>query len=364
VLASVFNVAIALRLFLGVFFAPPLDPSLMGEGQSHVHDPTFSMLLGPVILGVVSLLLGVWPALTNPLIAQAASAVLAETVKVKLAVWHGITTPLILSVTAIALGFGLYLVYGWASMLVERLLRVSFNSVYDGALAGLNKFARIVIRVLQNGALRYYLMTILVASTLLVGYALLAYGWEKVDWLNIKLNAVRPSELLLSGVIIVMAIAVTRVQRRLAAIAGMGVIGALVSLFFVLFSAPDLALTQLVIETLMVIVFLLVFHFLPRFFNEYTSRLARARDLLISVMVGLAAAGLVLFATGTHFAEGSGIAKYFKDNSYVLAHGHNVVNVILVDFRGFDTLGEISVLTIAATGIYALLKGRLDKSES
>ncbi len=359
-LAAVLNVAIALRLFHGVFFAPPPQA---GHTDAHPHDPPPAMLLGPAVLGGLSVLLGVWPALANSLVAQAAAAALGESVKVELAVWHGVTPPLILSIAAIALGVGLYLLYDRAAALVGRLTPVSFNRVYDGAVAGLYQSARAVTGLLQNGSLRYYLRTILLTAALLTGCVLLVYGLDIVDWQRIRLDVITPAEALLSAIIIAMTFVVTRATSRLAAIAAMGVIGALVSLFFVLFSAPDLALTQLVIETLMVIVFLLVVHFLPRFFQEDASRLERVRDLIVSAAIGLTAAGLVLFATGAHFT-GGGIAEYFIAQSYAAAHGRNVVNVILVDFRGFDTLGEITVLTIAATGIYALLKGQVGKSRA
>lgn len=353
-LASLLNVAIALRLFHGVFFARAPQPL---EAHIHPHDPPLAMLVGPAVLGMASLVLGIGPGLVNSLIAQAASAALGESVKVKLALWHGVTPPLMLSLAAILAGSGLYLIYDRAAGVISHLARFSFNRLYDNALAALFDIAGVVTRTLQNGTFRYYLMTILATCTLLVGGVFVAYGGDVIARSNLQLAPPRPYEILLAIVIIVMALMVTQAKGRLAAIAGMSVIGALVSLFFVLFSAPDLALTQLVIETLMVIVFLLVFHFLPRFFEESTSRLARARDAAISTLVGLVAAALVLFAAAAHFQAG-GIAEYFIQNSYRLAHGRNVVNVILVDFRGFDTLGEISVLTIAATGIYALLKGK------
>jgi multicomponent Na+:H+ antiporter subunit A len=250
-------------------------------------------------------------------------------------------------------------------------LRPVFNALYDAALNGLLKGAVRVTRVVQNGTLRYYLMTILLAGASLVGWTLITRFWFPAGWSGgLTAGAGSPTgapgfrwpqttwptatELLLAATILAMALAVARVHQRLAAIAGLGIIGALVSLLFVLYSAPDLALTQLIIETLMIIVLLLVFHFLPRFFHEYSTRWARGRDLAISAFVGLVMAALVLFATGAPPAEG-GIGTYFVENSYKLAHGRNVVNIILVDFRGLDTLGEIAVLAIAAVGITALL---------
>jgi multicomponent Na+:H+ antiporter subunit A len=359
--ASLINVAIGLRLFVGVFFrkAPEpgtmlLDENLGGHASHPIHDPPFGMLLGPMVLGAATLLFGMFPGLINGLVSASAGVSLGEVIDVKLALWHGINTPLTLSLTALGLGVALYLVYSPSVKIMSALLRPALDRFYEWTLQFLMDGSKAVTAFLQNGTLRYYVMVILLSSTLLVGYALLGpAGGIPIP----QVAAPNLAELLLSTSLIITALMVTQARGRLAAIAGLGVIGALVSLFFVLFSAPDLALTQFIIETLMVIVFLLVFHFLPRFFDEFTSRSGRLRDLGISTLVGLTATGLVLFSTANHFT-GPGIAEYFVENSYKLAHGTNIVNVILVDFRGFDTLGEITVLVVAATGIYAMLKSR------
>lgn len=357
VLASSINVAIALRLFYGVFFRKISEHSMGKTSTSKAaHDPPFAMLLGPLILGCLTLFFGVYPGSLDGLISRSAEATLLQVLDVHLALWHGINLPLLLSVTALLLGGGLYAIYGSAARWIGNLVHPFFDGIYQGTLQTLMSGSQVVTNYIQNGTLRYYLMTILLTSTLLVGYALLFPAG------GVLIPQVGPpslAELLLSTSLIVTALMVTQAKGRLAAIAGLGVIGALVSLFFVLFSAPDLALTQFIIETLMVIVFLLVFHFLPRFFDEFTSKPGRMRDVVISTLVGLTAASLVLFSTTNHFV-GPGIAEYFVENSYTLAHGTNIVNVILVDFRGFDTLGEITVLVVAATGIYAMLKSRIN----
>jgi multicomponent Na+:H+ antiporter subunit A len=357
VVASLLNVAIALRIVVGIFFAPVPErenPDSAAANATHVHDPYFSMLIGPGILAGLTIIFGLVPGWLNSLITQASRVILDEEPQVKLAIWHGINPALILSILAISAGVGLFFIYNRSASLVSVILPRFFDRLYDLSLKALAGGSLSLTRFIQNGTLRFYLMTILLASTVFVSYGLLStndqFFWPQVAPPNF-------TEYILSGALIITAIFVTQAKGRLTAIAGLGVIGAIVSLFFVLFSAPDLALTQLIIETLMVIVFLLVFHFLPRFFKEYTPRIAHARDVLISGFVGLAAAGLVIFATANHF-QGAGVSNYYIENSYELAYGKNVVNVILVDFRGFDTLGEITVLTIAAIGIFALLKVR------
>lgn len=352
VLAGLVNMAVALRLFHGIFWGPP-----RAAAGRHVHDPPLAMLLGPGLLAALTLLVGLWPAALNALVQGAAAAAAGAEVPVKLALWHGLSLPLLLSAVAIAAGVGLYLVYGRVAALLDRVLRFSFNHLYDGAVAGLLWLAQATTARLQNGRLRYYLATILVTAVGLVGYALVGRGGGLVDLSRVQVAPPTLYEVLLGSVIIVVAVMVTRARGRLTAIAGMGVIGAMVALFFVLFSAPDLALTQLLIETLMVVVFLLAFHFLPRFFEEGTPRSGRIRDILVSLAMGLLAAGLVMLTTILP-QPADDIAGYFIENSYLLAHGRDIVNVILVDFRGADTLGEITVLAIAATGVYALLRSK------
>jgi multicomponent Na+:H+ antiporter subunit A len=291
--------------------------------------------------------------------AQASAQVYGEALTVKLALWHGLTTALWLSLAAIGLGVGVYVVYAAAAALVSRLLYPLFNTGYDLLLAGLLTGSARLTRLLQNGRLRYYLVTIFLAAAGLVGAALLTYQDSLFGGRVPELASPRLYEIVLALIIVATAIRITRAAGRLEAIAGLGVIGALISLLFVLYSAPDLALTQLLTETLMVIVFLLVFHFLPQFFEERTLRLGQVRDVLVSLIVGVTAAGLVLLAVVTDLPVGEqSLASFFTATSYAEAHGRNIVNVILVDFRGVDTLGEISVLAIAGTGILALLRNR------
>jgi len=140
-----------------------------------------------------------------------------------------------------------------------------------------------------------------------------------------------------------------------------GTVGYGVALLYALFGAPDLAMTQFAVETLTVVIFVLVFHQLRGGFGDLSGPVTRARDALVSVAAGILVTTLVLFigASGTT----SRLSEYFADAAPRLAHGRNVVNVILVDFRGFDTLGEITVLVTVAIGVGALLlMGRVRRS--
>ena len=145
----------------------------------------------------------------------------------------------------------------------------------------------------------------------------------------------------------------------MAAIASLGAVGAIVTLFYVRSRAPDLALTQLLIESLTVILLLQVFHYLPPGLEWQPVRGRMAIEWIVAVAVGGVMAALALVANEVQFAPS--VAEHYVRHSLPLAHGRNVVNVILVDFRGFDTLGEITVLTTAALGAYALLRLRRRK---
>jgi multicomponent Na+:H+ antiporter subunit A len=143
------------------------------------------------------------------------------------------------------------------------------------------------------------------------------------------------------------------VPSRLGAIVAMGVIGYGLALIFIDFGAPDLAMTQFLIETMTVILFVWVIYRLPKLIGEAT-RAQQVRNALVAIASGALMTLLVLVALSVQ--EGSRLSGFFAENSYILAHGRNIVNVIIVDFRGMDTLGEITVLTLAGVGVYTLLK--------
>jgi multicomponent Na+:H+ antiporter subunit A len=171
---------------------------------------------------------------------------------------------------------------------------------------------------------------------------------------------IRFYEVGIAALILLSAIAVPFAKSRLSAVATLGIVGYGVALFYILYGAPDLAMTQVLVETLTVILFVFVFYHLPRF-TQLSNVPDRIRDVVIAVAVGVLTTALVLAATAT--PPNSQLAPYFAANSKPAAHGSNIVNVILVDFRGLDTLGEITVLATAAIGVFALLKLRPRKAE-
>ena len=222
----------------------------------------------------------------------------------------------------------------------------------------MNRIAQLQTSLLQNGYLRFYLLVIVVTT---IGLAV-SKLFNAIGALNFATNSgARFHEWIVAGLIPIGALTAIVSRSRLAAVAALGVVGYSVALIFVLFGAPDLAMTQFLIETLTVILFVLVFYHLPRF-TILSSRPVLVRDALMALGFGSLITIIVWVGSGIQLYPK--ISEYFIENSLSRAHGRNVVNTILVDFRGFDTLGEITVLAVAGIGVYALLKLKPAKKKS
>jgi multicomponent Na+:H+ antiporter subunit A len=324
------------------------------ETPKNAHEAPWSLLLGPVVLASLGLVAGIFPALAGSYLTQPAAVVsLGAPAPYSFALWHGLTPMLVLSAVTVIAGVG---VFAAANSIRPRLQAISLFSPeqrrnwYDIGLAFLATTAKFQTQVLQSGYLRVYLLIILVATVGIVGFTLLEHA-EVV--LPASLPDVTIYDVLITGLIVAAVVSIIRSTSRLAAVASLGVVGFSVALIFILFGAPDLAMTQFAIETLTVILFVLVIYKLPPFLN-LSSRRNRARDLTVAALVGSLFAALVFTVTSVPLT--SALKTYFAESSYPLAKGRNVVNVILVDFRAIDTMGEITVLAIAAIGAFALLK--------
>lgn len=349
VLANVLLVAVAGTVGLAPFLRRRADL------PKKPHEPPPAMLLGPVVLAGMSLLCGLFPeTVANSLLSAAVSAVRAEPTTVELKLWHGVNPVFALSVLTLAAGAVLFAtrdVLRHAGALGDAVGRFGPQRWYEGLLAGLNGLARAQTRLLQHGYLRLYLMTVVLTTVGLVGSALFL-GGGRVGPVGTLVD-VRFHEWIIAALILLGALMAVLTSSRLAAAAALSVIGYGVALIYMLFSAPDLAMTQFAVETLTVILFVLVVYRLPRF-AALSSRRTRVRDALIALSAGGLMTALVLAATAV--PRELHLAAFFAQNSWLLAKGRNVVNVILVDFRALDTLGEITVLSVAAIGVYALLR--------
>jgi multicomponent Na+:H+ antiporter subunit A len=355
VAANVLMVALAgivgLRPFFGKQTETPKAP----------HEPPFALWFGPALLAITGLIIGLFPdTIATPLVAAAVSVARAQPTEIELALWHGLNPILALSIATVASGAGVYLVRHMLRRHLARRVEIVApwgpTRLYGLTLEALSLLARAQTRLLQSGYLRFYLMLIIATTVGLVGYTLAGSG--QLNHVVRKPSEATFYEIVVAVLILFAAVVVTRAQSRLAAVAALGVVGYGVAMIFIFFSAPDLAMTQFTIETLTVVLFVLVIYKLPRF--VLYSRLShRLRDALVALAAGGMMTMLILIITAA--PSPSRLTSYFAENSLLHGKGRNVVNLILVDFRGLDTLGEITVLAIAAIGVYALLKLRLEK---
>jgi len=325
------------------------------ETSLHHHRVEPLLWLPPLVPALMGLVIGIVPGLAGRwLVAPAVAAVRGAPVPVDLALWHGVNPVFLLGVATVATGIGIASVRG---ALLRRLPASSGSGWgpergYGLLLGGMIGLARWQTRLLQNGRLRYYLMTVVGAAVFLMAIAILQSG-------EIPRQLPRPDggihEWLAAGVILAGALVAAVTTSRLAAVAGLGTVGYGVALVYILYGAPDLAMTQFCIETLSIVLFVLVLYRLPRF--SLLSRPAgRVRDLLVALAIGGFMTVLVWLAVSQTLVPH--ISTYFLEQSLPAGHGRNVVNVILVDFRALDTLGEITVLAVAALGVYGLMKAR------
>jgi multicomponent Na+:H+ antiporter subunit A len=225
--------------------------------------------------------------------------------------------------------------------------------LYNGFVDGIYRLAYEVTKVIQGGPMGPQIAVSLLAAVAVMGAALWVLG-NPVQLINLGGAWPHGEELIIFVLAIIAAFATLIARSRLSAIISIGVVGVSVTLFFVIFSAPDLALTQLLIEVLTVVLLVLVF------FRVQPDRLPaysvgrRTVNIAIAVLMGLFGAAVVAF--NNSFQVAPSISDYFLQNAYAIGKGANVVNVILVDTRGYDTLGEITVLGLAALGGYAIMR--------
>jgi len=350
-------------LLLYAGFVAGISPFVGKLPQQFVNTkrPGILFWLPPMILAVLGIAFGIFPSLIEPIVFPVVTAMGESLGNEHLKLWHGFNTVLWLSIATIVVGTALYFTLKPSQKLVASAERVEFispKSLTAGAWTYFNKSASLWTRIFQNGYLRNYIATIVLFLIALTGYSL--YNTAKFD-----LDRSTLTEITVYGIAVVILMfssvfLVVFTKSRLTAVASMGVMGLSICLLFVFYSAPDLAMTQFSIDTLTVILFVLVLYRLPRYLklSDYRNRI---KDGAISLAFGAIITVLILEVLASPVDKT--ISKYYAENAYVLAKGKNVVNVILVDFRGTDTFMEISVLAIAAIGVFALLKLHLKETD-
>ncbi|MCG3175718.1 MAG: Na(+)/H(+) antiporter subunit A [Candidatus Omnitrophica bacterium] len=351
-LSGTIMAALALWVALRPFWGPT------GKASAKAHESAWSLLCGPVVLSVGSILPALVPGSVEGLLSAAASSALGRSTHVHLSLWHGWGPPLWIGLAALATGWALY---GIARRKDAPVLRADFpgpgpEALYTACMKALPEAAARVTLCTQADRLRDAIRTFVVVLTLAVGGTLAVRG----PWPALGSIAAHPHEIWICVLIIVTAIAAIRLAERFAIVAVLGATGLGVTMIFVLYGAPDLAMTQFAVETLTVILLALVLHRFSMLETGRSSSGQRAVDLFVASCLGVLMWALASVAL--HGRQGlSASSQYFSETSLVSAHGRNIVNVIIVDFRGIDTMGEITVLAVAGIGVYALLKARLPK---
>ncbi len=358
-----------LTLFAGVFTAlyhlrflgEPYWKAAEGEAPRHPHDPPWGMLAAPAILVLLALLFGLAPGvIENAVVAPAAAATLGggERLELHLGLWHGVNAPLIMSIVTMALGVGLYLRFARVRAALDAIARAWGNAptpekAYNGFIDWLRHGTWEVLLLIQDGNLRRYMRWMLVVPTAVILYAVSSMKWGE----DVFPGTFAGASLLLVVISLMTmgaALATALFRRRIPAILALGTMGYSISGLYLLLKAPDLALTQIMIESASVVLFLLVFHYLPELQPARLSPARKMRDWGIAVALGACAALGMAAVMNTH--QFRTIADYFMRTSKPVAGFKNVVNAIIVDYRGYDTLGEITVLVIAGIAIYAIVR--------
>ncbi|MCB1215397.1 MAG: DUF4040 domain-containing protein, partial [Deltaproteobacteria bacterium] len=340
---------VTLKVFFGKKITSPQTP----------HQGPLSLWLGALLLALASLAFGLFPEKTlGPLLALSLKNFGSNLSWQTVHLWHGLTTELILSLITFGLAGLLYWQWKRFRQITGAFKSLSFLKavkIYDHFIEGLVWIAKQITSLLQNTYLRYYLLSML-AFVLILAFT---PWWNSLKELSLKLEPA-PSLLdyLLVGLILVATLGTIRARTRLVALLSLGVSGVGVSLIYLTHGAPDLAMTQLLVETLTVLLFVFVLYQLPPF-SHFSMGLARLRDGLLSILVGAFITTLLLLSQGDFLNQE--LKNFFGAYSLSQAQGRNIVNVILVDFRALDTLGEITVLSLAALGVFALLKLKLGK---
>ena len=353
VVAGVAFVAVALLLSLRVFWKKVNAPTPV----QHAASPF--LYIPPLVLGLCGLALGLFGnLLLAPVVEQAAHSVLPRhRPELALALWHGLTPVFWLSLLTLLLGGFVYRFLPgqrWYSTTLNRIYNYGPDSAYHMAFNGFLKGAKIFIHTLQNGFLRNYIIYIILFFCGLLVYVLRRDGLVvHLSERRELIQEIRLYEVVLSVLVAGALLYLLGTRSRLTSIVVMGLIGYSAALFYILFGAPDVAATQLLIETLTVVMFVLLLHKMPAF-SYLSHQFLRYYFIAISVLFG-AVMTYVLLLVQEHAVE-SELKRFYGENSYLQAHGKNIVNVILVDFRGLDTMGEITVLAVAAIGVFALLR--------
>ncbi|MBD7958441.1 Na+/H+ antiporter subunit A [Microbacterium sp. Sa4CUA7] len=354
VLGSVLTAAYGIRFIWGAFWTKK-DAAGNDMPRTEWPDPPIGFLSAPVLLAGMTVVAGVAAPLLDTALATyadtaavASPGVAAPEYAYHLALWHGLEPALFLSLGSIAAGAALFWLVRRVGM-PRRVLPFTAAEVYNTVLRSIARLAVITVTVTQRGSLPVYVGTIFVVLVAAEGTVLLA----SPEW-QMSLDAWQsPIQVLVAPMMIVAGIVAVRARKRYTGVVLVSVTGFGMVLLFATSGAPDLALTQVLVETVTLVAFALVLRRIPARLGEHNASVLPVARAVLAAGVGLTMAMVAIVATGARVH--APISDAFPELAYELGHGRNVVNVALVDLRGWDTMGELSVLILAATGVASLV---------
>lgn len=352
---SLFSAAYCFRLIGHTFLGPVRD-----DYPSKPHDPGLGLWMPPSILVVLVVVIGLAPFLAEPLVKLVTASVLGDTAEVPKAhfkIWHGLTPALYMSIIATVGGLLVLAAFKPLLKVWDATPRPEAKVIFEAVIRIAVSTARGLILPLHNGAFTRYAA---IGSVVIIAVG--AYAWQ-TGTVGAPTRTVQAAGAVpIAGWVMLVAATVALMflhRNRLFSLMLIGIVGLMVSIGFIFFSAPDLAMTQFTVEVVTIILLLLALNFLPKQTPVESTVLRRVRDAGVGI-----AGGLATFMLSYHYllrdSVATPISEFHLANSYKGGGGTNVVNVILVDFRGFDTYGEIIVLGIAALLIYALTETLLN----
>lgn len=350
-IAAVFSVAYSFRYFFGVFAG-----RVRHDYPHHPHDSPAGLWWPPTLLIILVIAIGLRPdIMAESLVKTVTASVTQDTAPdIHLKLWHGWTPAVTMSGIAVGGGLILCLLATLLRMVWDKVPRPDAKVIFDAVVHGLTRGCQLISDGLHNGSQQRYLFLIIASVIAFAGWNFLSYPWAHGD------RPIQPitTPLVVGWILVVGStlLVVVNYRNRLYALVALGVVGLFSSIGFVYVSGIDLALTQVSVEVVTIILMLLTLFFLPKHSLPESMSWIRWRDAGLAIVAGFGMGGMSWLMMTRPWSMES-IQSYFLANAKSGGGGTNVVNVILVDFRGFDTFGEITVLGCAGLAIFAMLEG-------
>ncbi|WP_445478212.1 Na+/H+ antiporter subunit A [Lysinibacillus irui] len=331
------------------------------------HEAPIGMLISPILLAALVVTIFFIPNfIGNTFVKPAVQAIqpflydTPQAIDIHVEAWHGINPELLMTIGIVIIGVLLFVALPkWQGMYQRFPQAFTLNNAYDKMMQGLDTGLNRLSRLYMTGSMRHYLLYMFSGIAIIVIGSLFVKDAFSISFE--ETSPIKPYEIILILVLLIGTAITILAKSRLTAIIGLGAVGYTVALFFVIFNAPDLALTQLVIETISVALFLLAFYHLPKLGKREERMRFQLNRAVVSIAVGVMVTLVALSSNSQKLIPS--ISKYYEETVYSKAGGGNIVNVILVDYRGFDTLFEITVLGIAGMAILAMIKLRMNRKE-